>query len=230
MILLGSFIVYSCSKEEPKKADSNENLFVESRGLCNDIEYCTTILTPTYFKKSIFIDGCEVEVEYWVKECYDPVRNVNIIKFTDIKFKVKRNLACNTILPYLLAGQELEYNSLLNALYKQVLDKIEEDYMNSKYPSSTNYVIEYVESNCFMYCYKVLNEDEGIQWIDISTIKCGQSCCKRTTPYTRGFGNVWIKGQTTVIGDPICTSMPIPESCTPSSTSLGICNVACDRL
>lgn len=230
-MMVGVLLLASCGKDGTDVVEKSDQSIVESRSVyCDENAYCTTILTPKFHKHSVFIKGCEVKVEYWTNECWDPVRLQTIVKFYGLKLKVQNSPACNALLPILQAGQEIEYNNLLNALYKQVLDKIEIDFFNSLHPSGTKYAVQWIETSCFMYCIKVINEDEGIQWFDIISVKCGISCCKRVTPWTRGPGDIWIRGTTTVTGDPICSSMPVPETCTGLGTSVGICNVACSRL
>jgi len=230
---LAVFLLASCAKEngnvESQTQEPKQEVELRST-LCSENDYCTTPLPPVFFDRIIVMEGCSIRVKYQVTECYDSDRDRSIIKFTDIEIKVGRSRACNTLLPTLPAGQEIQYNDLLNALYKKVLVQIEADYMNSQYPSGTHYSVQFLETSCFMYCTRVINDDEGIQWLEINSVKCGKSCCKRVTLWTTGFGNVWIKGEPVVQGDPICTYMATPETCLGKGTSVGICNVACSRL
>jgi hypothetical protein len=234
-MMLGVFILASCAKEtNVEKVKPPEDVSLDNRtSQCDLYEYCTTILNPTYYKKSVFVEGCEIEVEFWVSECYDITKETTIIKFSDIKFKVKTGTAgCNTLLPPWgqYPGGDIGYNNLLNSIYKKVLDKIEADYMNSLYPSGSLYDVQYVESFCFKYCIKTETNPDGSQWTHVDYIRCGRSCCKRVTQYKRVPGNTWQKSITIVTGDPICAPMNVNETCGTKGTSLPICNPGCARL
>ena len=79
-MMLAVFLLASCAKDSPnvenqiQKTQQN----VETRGVfCDESQYCTTILTPTYFDRIIVMEGCSIRVKYWVTECYDDVRDTN---------------------------------------------------------------------------------------------------------------------------------------------------------
>jgi len=231
---LAVFLLASCAKDSPNVENQiqKSQQDVETRSVfCDETQYCNTILNPDFFDRIIVVEGCSIRVKYWVTQCYDPIRQVSVIKFFDLEIKVSQSLACNAILPTLPAGQEIEYNALLNALHKKVQDQIEAEFMASlNPPGGAVFVVQWLESSCFMYCTRVISEVDGIQWLEIYSVKCGKSCCKRVTRYTRGVGNVWIKGVTFVEGDPLCSAMTTPETCLGKGTSIGICNLACSRM
>lgn len=230
---LAVFLLASCAKENgnvgSQTQESKQEVELRS-DLCDDYQYCTTIINPQYFDRILVVQGCSIKVKYWVIKCFDEVRNQNVIKFFDLEIKVGQSTACSALLPTLPAGQEIQYNALLNAIHKKVQDQIEAEYMETQFPSGTQNVVQWLETSCFMYCTRVISEVDGIQWLEINSVKCGKSCCKRVTPWTRGPGDVWVKGETVVEGDPLCSAMATPQTCLGKGTSIGICNIACARM
>lgn len=207
---------------------------VESRtdDPCHDTEYCTatTIGDRKDFDRIINIEGCEVHVKYRVDKCFSPEYSSSFVIFKDIEIKYKNSMACNNLIPLFAVGQEEQYNDALNAFFKLVLDQIEEDYMNSSYPTGSKAVVEYSPSMCFKWCVTLEDDAEFGELYSLSRVKCGASCCKRVTKYVRGYGNVWIKGPTDVVGEPVCTYDPVPGSCIKEGFSPDICNLSCAGL
>lgn len=232
-ILFGWFFFSACTEEnitDTKISEEDLEWLVETRDApCNDTEYCNASNSGDihYFDRVINIDGCEIHVKYRVEICNNGLFDGDFIIFKDIEIKYKHSIACTNLVPYYMVGQEQQYNEALNVLYKKVLEEIEEDFMNSIYPTGTKYAVQYKSANCFKWCVTVENDPIFGELFNLSKIKCGSGCCKRITKYVRGYGNVWIKGETHVSGDPLCIYDVVPEECIKEGITPDICNQAC---
>ncbi len=140
------------------------------------------------------MDGCEVLVTVNVKVCKDPVTGKVIFAgFWGFNYTMGSGPNCiSFVQEWSDLYMDLKYTDLytsMNTFYKQLTRKFELEFISTlsvqidNCPSYTN-LGQFYEADCQQLC-ATLDNSTGEPFYNLSRVKCGNGCCRRTTAYCR---------------------------------------------
>jgi hypothetical protein len=140
------------------------------------------------------MDGCEVLVSVNVMVCRDPITgDVIFAGFWGFNYTMGSGPDCiSFVQEWSDLYMDLKYTDLytsMNTFYKQLTRKFELEFISTlsvqifNCPSYTN-LGQFYEADCQQLCATLVNST-GEPFYNLSRVKCGNGCCRRTTAYCR---------------------------------------------